>query len=128
MNTLCASSIESAWHFEPVRAYPVSDSGHHDPSEFSACSPGGNRLNGGIQHCVHHGGVWTCADSPTDHKAIETVDHGGEIHLSSRYLERRDVSQPLLIWCPGLEVPINEVNRLPVARGCDPIQSKGLPN
>ena len=119
MNTLCASSIESAWHFEPVRANPVSDSGHHDPSEFSACSPGGNRLNGGI---------WTYADSPTDHKAIEPVDHGGDIHLSSRYLERCDVSQPLLIWCPGLEVPINEVNRLPVARGCDPIQSKGLPN
>ena len=70
---------------------------------------GGNRLDRRIQHRVHQVGVWTRTDGPAGYQTIEAIDHEREVYLPGRYLELRDVSQPLLIWHPGLEIPIDEV-------------------
>ncbi len=44
-----------------------------------------------------------------DYQPIDAVDYRREIHLASRYLELRDVSEQLLIRSCCLEVPIDEV-------------------
>ena len=50
-----------------------------------------------------------CADSTADHQAIEAVDHGREIDLSSRDLKLGDVGQPLLVRARRLEVAVDQV-------------------
>ena len=71
----------------------------------------GHRLDGSIQHRVDQPRVRPSADGPADHQAIETVDHGQEIDLSSRDLKLSDVGQPFLIWGRRLEVAVDDVHR-----------------
>ena len=70
-----------------------------------------HRLNSRIQHRVDQPRVWPRADGPADQQAIETVDHGREINLSSRDLELGDVGQPLLIGCRRQEVTVDRISR-----------------
>jgi hypothetical protein len=67
-------------------------------------------FNGSIQHRIDQAGVRSRTDSPADHQAIEAVDHGREVHLSSGDLKLGDVGQPLLIGFRRLEVAVCKVN------------------
>ena len=69
----------------------------------------GYLLDGRIQPGVHQVGIWTRTDGPADCQTIEAVNHGREIHLASRYLELRDVSEPLLIRSLRMEVAVDDI-------------------
>jgi hypothetical protein len=70
-----------------------------------------HRLNGGIQHRVDEFGIWAGSNGPAHHHPIEAIDDGRQVHLASRDLELRDVSEPLLIERCGLEVSVDDVLR-----------------
>ncbi|MCY1236450.1 hypothetical protein D9M72_491050 [compost metagenome] len=68
-----------------------------------------DRLDSGIQHRVHELRVRAHADRPTDHLAIEAVDHRRQIHLACRNLELRDVGEPFLVGSTSGEVAVDEI-------------------
>lgn len=70
-----------------------------------------HRLDSRIEHRVHELCVRVRADGPADDQPVGAIDDGREVYLAGRDLELRDVSEPLLVRCSGLEVAIDEILR-----------------
>ena len=59
--------------------------------------------------------AWTARCGPAHYHPVEAVDDRRQAHLACRDLELRDVREPLLVRCPGLEVSVDDV----LGRGAD---------
>ena len=64
-----------------------------------------------IKHGVHQISIRLGPDGPTNDKAVEAVDDGRKINLTSADVEFGDVSQPFLIRSGRVEVSIDNVLR-----------------
>lgn len=71
---------------------------------------GRDRLDGRIQHRVDDFGVWALTNRPAYERAVEAIDHEGEIPLTRRDLELREVGEPLLVGRTGSEVRLHALN------------------
>lgn len=64
-------------------------------------------LDGSLQHSVYQLSVRAYAYGPTDHEAVEAVNHGGQVDFARRQLKLCDIGESSLIWSCGLKVSIN---------------------